>query len=179
MLTFNCVEASEVAQQGASANDWENPEVFQIGTERPRASFFPYEQEDLARAGDLALASNHLSLDGEWRFHWSASLNEGPSDFHAPGFDVSSWDLIPVPANWELHGYGVPIYLNIPYPFPANPPHIPSENNPLGPLQAQLRDSGAVGRTARGPALRSCCRRHARLGQRRGAGLQPGLEDPG
>ena len=132
MLTFSCVEASEVAQQGASANDWENPEVFQIGTERPRASFFPYEQEDLARAGDLALASNHLSLDGEWRFHWSASLNEGPSGFHAPGFEVSGWDLIPVPANWELHGYGVPIYLNIPYPFAANPPHIPSENNPLG-----------------------------------------------
>ena len=53
-------------------------------------------------------------------------------DFYQPAFDDSQWETIPVPANWQMHGYGIPIYTNIPYPFPKNPPHIPHEYNPVG-----------------------------------------------
>ena len=53
-------------------------------------------------------------------------------DFYKPTFDVSGWDDIRVPANWQEFGYGRPIYTNIRYPFPPDPPHIPHDYNPVG-----------------------------------------------
>jgi beta-galactosidase len=53
-------------------------------------------------------------------------------NFFEESFDVSKWAEIPVPSNWELQGYGTPIYSNITYPFPKNPPFIPHEDNPVG-----------------------------------------------
>jgi beta-galactosidase len=78
-----------------------------------------------------------LSLNGEWKFHWSPvayGLDEEAAD---PDFDDSAWDTIPVPSHWVLPGtsakaaeggYGRPIYTNIRYPFPVDPPHVPDEN---------------------------------------------------
>lgn len=53
---------------------------------------------------------------------------------------MSSWKEIPVPSNWEMHGYGTPIYSNFTYPFKNNPPFIQPEKgytneievNPVG-----------------------------------------------
>ncbi|MFF3710706.1 glycoside hydrolase family 2 TIM barrel-domain containing protein [Streptomyces phaeochromogenes] len=70
------------------------------------------------------------SLNGSWRFRLSptASVTE---DFAADGFVDDGWDSIPVPAHWVLEGdgaYGRPIYTNIQFPFPIDPPHVPDEN---------------------------------------------------
>ncbi|MFE7036481.1 glycoside hydrolase family 2 TIM barrel-domain containing protein [Streptomyces sp. NPDC057621] len=71
-----------------------------------------------------------LSLNGPWRFRLSPTAS-GPEDFAADGFDDHGWDNIPVPSHWVLEGdgaYGRPIYTNIQFPFPIDPPHVPDEN---------------------------------------------------
>lgn len=71
-----------------------------------------------------------LSLNGSWRFRLSPTASAA-EDFTADGFDDNAWDNIPVPAHWVLEGdgaYGRPIYTNIQFPFPIDPPHVPDEN---------------------------------------------------
>ena len=71
-------------------------------------------------------------MNGAWKFNWVRSPGERPQDFFQEGFDDSDWDRIPVPSNWEIQGYGVPIYLNHPYEFEKNPPYIHHDYNPVG-----------------------------------------------
>ncbi|MEM7152341.1 MAG: glycoside hydrolase family 2 TIM barrel-domain containing protein [Myxococcota bacterium] len=111
--------------------DWENLEVLQRGREAPRATAFPHRSIAAARAGG-ADPAYRLSLDGPWKFHFVPRPDERPRGFEAPGFDDSSWAEIPVPSNWERLGYGVPIYVDVEYPFPKDWPHIPHEDNPVG-----------------------------------------------
>jgi beta-galactosidase len=68
-----------------------------------------------------------LSLDGAWRFRFAESA-DGPLDFTDPGYDDAGWAELPVPAHWQLHGYGAPNYTNTSYPFPLDPPRVPDEN---------------------------------------------------
>ncbi|MFE7446286.1 glycoside hydrolase family 2 TIM barrel-domain containing protein [Streptomyces chartreusis] len=71
-----------------------------------------------------------LSLNGPWRFRLSPTASVA-QDFAAEGFDDQQWDCIPVPSHWVLQGdgaYGRPIYTNIQFPFPIDPPHVPDEN---------------------------------------------------
>ncbi|MEM9985654.1 MAG: glycoside hydrolase family 2 TIM barrel-domain containing protein, partial [Bacteroidota bacterium] len=58
--------------------------------------------------------------------------SERPLFFYKPTYDVSGWEEIPVPSNWEIEGFGIPIYTNREYPFPPNPPLIPHDDNPVG-----------------------------------------------
>ncbi|MFF2996851.1 glycoside hydrolase family 2 TIM barrel-domain containing protein [Streptomyces sp. NPDC057950] len=70
------------------------------------------------------------SLNGDWRFRLSPTVPVA-ADFAAEGFDDGDWDAIPVPSHWVLQGdgaYGRPIYTNVQYPFPIDPPHVPDEN---------------------------------------------------
>ncbi len=113
--------------------EWENPAVFEINREYPTASFYRYP----TTAGALANASYgksplYQSLDGNWKFNWVKLPADRPAFFYRSDYDVSNWSDIPVPANWELEGFGVPIYTNIVYPFPKNPPYIDHAYNPVG-----------------------------------------------
>jgi len=112
--------------------DWENPSVIGINKERPRATAFPFESTDFARANDREASAYFQLLNGNWRFHWVRSPGDRPEDFYREDFDDSGWDFIPVPSNWEVQGYGVPIYLNQPYEFEENPPYIHHDYNPVG-----------------------------------------------
>ncbi|WP_326608144.1 glycoside hydrolase family 2 TIM barrel-domain containing protein [Streptomyces sp. NBC_01800] len=74
-----------------------------------------------------------LSLNGPWRFRLSPRVPV-TEDFAAEDFDDSGWDGIPVPSHWVLQGdgaHGRPIYTNVQYPFPIDPPHVP-DDNPTG-----------------------------------------------
>lgn len=112
--------------------EWENPEIFQINREAPHASFVRYQSETAALKGEAADSIFVQSLNGEWNFNWSPKPADRPVGFESPDFDVSSWDTIPVPSNWELEGHGIPIYANLVYPFPKNPPFIDHADNPVG-----------------------------------------------
>ncbi len=112
--------------------DWENPAVFAVNKEPPHATLFPYENRGLALAGDPAGSVYFRSLNGRWRFRWVRTPADRPQEFYREDFDDGEWGEIPVPGNWEVNGFGIPIYLNIPYPFERNPPFIHHEYNPVG-----------------------------------------------
>ena len=120
------------AQDRNAVNDWENPLVFQINREPARATFLPFADEGSAIADEYTRSPWFLSLNGNWKFQWSPTPDQRPVEFYKPSFSVINWKEIKVPSNWELQGYGIPIYTNITYPFPKNPPYIDHSDNPVG-----------------------------------------------
>lgn len=115
-----------------AVNDWENPEVYAVGREIPRATSIPYSSVDGALSMNYADSPWFRSLNGQWKFNWVAKPADRPQDFYRNDYDVSAWDDITVPSNWEMQGYGVPIYTNVVYPYPSNIPNIPHNDNPVG-----------------------------------------------
>ena len=111
---------------------WNDIDVIRENAEAPRASFVPFRSKSEALDGDKQGNPYHQSLDGLWKFHYVDSPAARPTEFYRTDFDVSSWDSIPVPSNWERHGYGYPIYVNVPYPFEIDEPNVPTEDNPVG-----------------------------------------------
>lgn len=112
--------------------DWENPAVFAEGREPVRATAYPYPTQELALKNVPTDSPWYMSLNGKWKFNFSERPAERPADFYQEGYDTSAWAEIDVPSNWEMKGYGTPIYTNTTYPFPANPPYIPHDDNPVG-----------------------------------------------
>ncbi|WP_460805592.1 glycoside hydrolase family 2 TIM barrel-domain containing protein [Microbulbifer agarilyticus] len=115
---------------------WNNPNIIREGVEPPRAHFSPYAEVSAARKGGVS--ERIVSLNGRWNFHFSETPDAVPSGFEQPEFDVTTWDQIPVPSNWERHGYGYPIYVNIAYPFPVDLPLVPEADNPVGSYRKQF-----------------------------------------
>ncbi len=135
ILTFHFIPFLCFAQ---SSNDWENSTVFEINKEPAHASFVPLDSESEAINFNKEVSPFVKMLNGDWKFKWVPRPADRPVDFFKPEFDVSTWDEIPVPANWQLHGYGIPIYTNIVYPFHVNPPYIQHDNNPVGSYRQQF-----------------------------------------
>ncbi len=109
-------------------NSWENSSNFGVNRLDPRAWFTPYADTDRARsmrAGDSTLVQ---SLNGAWKFHYATQPLTAPEGFEKPAFDDSAWDTLPVPSCWQMLGYGRPHYTNVQYPFPVDPPRVPTEN---------------------------------------------------
>ena len=119
-----------VAFVATAQENWERPEVFEVNKLPARATLTPYAtlEEALARE-DSAWVQD---ISGAWKFHWSATPDGAPKNFEEVEYDDSAWGTISVPGNWEINGYGVPIYTNVTYPFPKNPPFIPHDDNPTG-----------------------------------------------
>jgi len=113
---------------------WQDPEVVQVNRELPHATMFPYENTALARSDDRAMSENYLSLNGTWKFRYSERPADRPEKFYRKNYSVKRWDDILVPGNWEFQGFGVPIYVNIPYEWTNNPepPEVPADHNPVG-----------------------------------------------
>ena len=106
-------------QTQAQTHDWENPAVLGINKLPYHATLqLPSKQKDCKEI---------VSLDGQWLFHWSRNPEERPIDFYKEDYDVSHWDKITVPGNWQLQGYGTPIYVNMNYPFAKDRPSVTSE----------------------------------------------------
>lgn len=97
---------------GETISDWENPSVFRINKEKAHCSI---------------THEFYQTLNGKWKFNWSKDPQSRPVDFYKIDYDVSNWKEINVPGNWQLQGYGIPIYTNITYPFQPNPPYVMSE----------------------------------------------------
>ena len=113
----------------------ENPDVIGINKLPARTSFIAYPTMDEAMKNNMSKAKNYKSLNGIWKFKWQRTPEERPQNFFKEDYNTSDWDDIKVPANWEVEGYGVPIYTNIEYPFAVknpNPPDIPDGYNPVG-----------------------------------------------
>lgn len=122
----------------ATKSEWFDPTAVGRGREPARATFFAFESTELAlkRAAPSA-SSRFLDLNGTWKFSWAPKAGEVPPGFEQPSYDDSRWGDIPVPGNWELNGYGFPIYTNVDYIFETDPPNIKyrgddKEYNPTG-----------------------------------------------
>jgi beta-galactosidase len=111
----------------AEQPEWENPAVFRMHKEAPRATSMPFPTRQDAAAKPRLESSWCKLLNGNWKFHHTGNPSGKPAGFEAPAFDDAAWPEIPVPSNWQLHGYGVPVYTNIIYPFAKNPPTVMGE----------------------------------------------------
>ncbi|GHT58004.1 beta-galactosidase [Bacteroidia bacterium] len=107
--------------------DWENLSILEINREEARADFIPFATSQQALSGIRENSPWYVSLNGNWKFHWVPRPEERPVDFYRTDFNDTSWKTIPVPSNWEMQGYGTPIYVSAGYPFRIDPPRVTSE----------------------------------------------------
>ncbi len=101
-----------------------------VGCEAPRAYYIPYQSAGKAKTSDRTASANFISLCGDWDFKYYNSITE-IDDFCAEDFTTDGFDKLTVPMSWQVmyeRGYDTPNYMNINYPFPINPPHVPNEN---------------------------------------------------
>lgn len=105
----------------------ENPELLGINKEPYHATLMPYAGLQEALVANRHASSLCRTLNGQWKFNWVPTPEKRPVDFYKPDFDVSGWNEIPVPANWEVHGYGTPFYRNLGYTIKKDFPHVMSE----------------------------------------------------
>lgn len=104
---------------GQEIKDWENPDVIGINKEPYHATLTLPSQK--YESGECT------SLDGIWKFHWYPRPEVRQANFYETSFDVSSWDDIVVPGEWQMQGYGIPIYTNWTMPFKKDQPRVMSE----------------------------------------------------
>jgi len=126
------VTTSTHEEHSAGIPDWENPSVFDIGKERPHATFIPFPDVATALSSPRQASPWYQSLNGRWRFDWVRQPADRPLDFMQEGFDAEEWREIDVPGSWEIQGHGIPHYFDVAYPFPPDPPFIPHDYNPVG-----------------------------------------------
>ncbi len=110
----------------------ENTAIFELNQEEGHAPIVPYSTAEDALKDNRQKATNILSLNGTWKFHFSNTPEGTPENFFETHFNDKKWDTIHVPSNWEMQGYGDPIFRNVNAPFKTNPPFIPREYNPTG-----------------------------------------------
>ena len=107
-------------QEAPTGWEWQSPDSVAVNKQQPHAWFFSFRNIEEARK---VLPENSFywkSLDGMWKFHWAPNPDERPKDFFRTDYDVSKWDDIKVPMNWNMAGlqrdgknkYGDPLYSN-------------------------------------------------------------------
>ena len=137
-----------VQAAGPSVAWVEDETKFEDRKEKAHATFMPYSSTSEMMKDEYFrfpwLTPDHadwLSLNGQWKFHYTADWkSQGvpeEQNFYGDNADVSGWDNIAVPLNWEMAGYDVPVYNNVGYPFKNEPPRITAfddnfDKNPVG-----------------------------------------------
>lgn len=146
-MSFGIVKAQN---QNERYSEITNPKLLHINKEPARASFFSFDGVDNAlKAPYSSKGDNYMLLNGTWKFNYVENFSERPmDDFYKSDFDDSSWDDIKVPGNWEVQGFGDPIYVNATYEFTSrgfppywdapNPPLVPEEFNPTGTYRKEF-----------------------------------------
>ncbi len=136
LLSIGFTIVSAFTSFGAKAKDsipdWENPSIIEVNKEKPHTWFIPFNRESIKDAYDLSASPNVKILNGNWKFNWSATPEDRPIDFYKSEYEAKDWKKIPVPGNWQMNGYGYPLYTNVKYPFPKNEPFIDHSLNEVG-----------------------------------------------
>ncbi len=147
-LLLFCLSIVMLQIKSQELPEWNNTDIVQVNKLDPHTTLFPFENMELAISGKKETSQNFLSLNGKWKFHFSEKPSERPMDFYKDEFDVGSWEEINVPGNWELQGYGIPIYVNTTYEWTNDPkpPLIPTDHNPVGSYRRSFQPpAGWVG----------------------------------
>lgn len=109
-------------------NDWENQKVVQKNRVNSHVNLIPFSDEEKAVSGERGNSPWFRLLNGVWQFKLVANPALVPDGFYDLDFEAKDWGNIKVPSNWQLEGYDYPHYTNVQFPFPADPPHVPTEN---------------------------------------------------
>ena len=131
--------ASVVSARDEEAKDWQNPKLTGLGNQPPHATMVVCSDARTARSIEFVANSERVksslyrSLNGDWKYHYATNHTGRTPAFWTTDFDDRSWGTIPVPSNVELSGYGIPIYVNIKYPWTwhgvkPNPPFVPEDD---------------------------------------------------
>ena len=104
----------------------ENPTTLHVGTQPNRAYYLPCPTRDAALSEQSV--DRQQMLCGDWNFRYYPSTFDVPQQAVEPDYDIADFDTIPVPSSWQMQGYDRHQYTNIRYPFPFDPPYVPSEN---------------------------------------------------
>ena len=113
--------------------------MFQINREAPHATMISFPDEQSALKAIDSNSPDYISLVGTWKFNWVKSPDQRPFWFFKDDYDTRDWKEIDVPSNWQMRGYDVPIYVNIPYPFKMNQPFIQHDWNPVGSYKRSFK----------------------------------------
>lgn len=142
------------AAEKPSVPDWENPRMIGRNKELAHATITPYPTAAAARKADLVSPVSPLvmSLNGKWKFNWVKEPSLRPLDFYKPGYSVAKWREITVPSNWEMQGYGTPIFTNITYPFKMDQPRVMGEPDKSWTAYSQRNPVGSYRRDFTLPA---------------------------
>ena len=109
---------------------WQNPQSHSIQKIKSHATFYPFASTQAAKKSAREESSWYRSLNGTWKFQYVENPSDLSVDLTAGENDFKNWADIAVPGNWELQGFGSPIYINTNFPFePVNPPFIKGEGN--------------------------------------------------
>ena len=108
--------------------DWETQTRLEKNRLAARSYFVPYAEKTAALSFERGNSQFFKLLNGVWKFCYSPSPAEAPENFYEDAYDVEPWDDVPIPSSWQMQGYGHPQYTNVDYPFPVDPPHVPTEN---------------------------------------------------
>ena len=120
-MTLALAAISLQAQTDSELNAWNDVNIYEINKLYPRTNVIPVGEEW------------SKCLNGDWKFFWVEHPDQAPADFYKTDYDVANWNTIKVPGNWELNGYGTPIYVNVDNEFrPNDPPCAPTMDNPVG-----------------------------------------------
>lgn len=118
-LLVSAILAGSSSLYAAEQHDWENPRTIGINKESYHAT--------LTLPSRILECKEVSCLDGTWKFNWAKDPDNVVKDFYVKDFDASAWNDIIVPGEWQLQGYGKPIYSNMNYPFKANAPYVMDE----------------------------------------------------
>ncbi len=147
IAAFFCTATVSVSNSQSLPSELQTPEIVSVNRMPMRASAFGFESREEAKKAKKEASPFFLSLNGNWKFNWVQNPTKRPLDFYRKDFDDAAWTLFKVPANWEVNGYGLPIYVNHPYEFTGhakrgaqlNPPFdIPEDNNPVGSYRKKI-----------------------------------------
>ena len=140
LITLTIISLNIAAQSEV----WENEKVTGINKMEPHVTMIPYHNIKQALRCEIKNSTYYRLLNGKWKFHWSKNPAKRPKNFYKQNYKADDWPEITVPSNWELQGYGIPIYINQPYEFAdprfpgftemkrPDPPHVPHKYNPVG-----------------------------------------------
>lgn len=131
-LSFSAIASGQTALDHERAPEYQTPTINGRYRLRPRSTAFTFDSVEKAKTFDRTQSGYFQSLDGTWKFAFAPKPSDAIANFHTTDFDASQWKEIDVPSNWEMRGYGRPIYTNSKYPFEVDPPFIGENDNPVG-----------------------------------------------
>ncbi|NLZ74244.1 MAG: beta-galactosidase, partial [Bacteroidales bacterium] len=137
LLYLLCINAAANAQ---NLPYWRDLNITQVNVQKPRSAFMSYSNKVDALTGQYKKSEHYKLLNGIWKFYYVDAFKYLPENITNPNVDLTEWKDIKVPGNWEIQGFGIPIYVNHGYEFqPKNPtpPLLPDEN-PVGVYRREI-----------------------------------------